>query len=184
MNFAYIDTVTALGSLFRPSYSIDPIPCELDDEWIAFEKVLGNFKSKYSVVQTELAIKTIEYREKKAELELLKNTADCVSSTDLKDSLSDLIYKYESDEGLSALTQQCGEIKGKLEAMKKVLSETNPERYAKFTCFVCMDRDVDLFFDPCGHVICDMCWARTVNRETCPGCRTHLHGARKIYTLS
>ena len=184
MNFAYLDTAAVLSSLFKPSYNFDSIPYELDEEWIAFEKVLGNFKSKYSVVQTELAIKTIAYRERKADLELLKQTADSVSSDGLNDSLNDMIYKYESDEGISALTQQCGELKGKLEAMKTVLAETNPERYAKFTCFVCMERSIDLFFDPCGHVICDMCWTRTINKETCPGCRTHLHGVRKIYTLS
>ena len=184
MNFAYLDTAMVLGSLFKPSYNIVPVPYKLDEEWIAFEKVLGNFKSKYSEVQTELAIKTLAYREKQNELDLLRQTVDGVSSNDLKDRLTEMIYKYESEEGISVLTQQCGELKGKLEEMKKVLSDTNPERYAKFTCFVCMERSIDLFFDPCGHVICDMCWARTINKETCPGCRTHVHGVRKIYTLS
>jgi Prokaryotic RING finger family 4 len=187
MNFTYIDSDPSalFSSLFRPiEEPIEAIPCELDQTWIDFEKDLGNFKSKYVKVQNELAQSISELNSKKDEVSVMKTVLDNVTSPGLKQSLEELIYKYESSEGISALTQQCGELKGNIEAMKKVLKDTNAERYAKFTCFVCMERNIDLFFDPCGHVICEPCWVRTRNKETCPGCRTRLHGARKIYTLS
>jgi len=114
----------------------------------------------------------------------LKMVHENVSSPGLKDKIATMIEQQVSEEGIDALTQQCGLAKGRVAAMKKVLKDTNCERYARFTCFVCMDRDIDLFFDPCGHVICEPCWVRTVNKQTCPGCRTRLQGARKIYTMT
>jgi hypothetical protein len=186
MNFAYIDADPSglFASLFRPTEIIEPITCELDRTWVEFEKELGNFKSKYVKVQNDLTQKMSDLNAKKDEISVIKAVIDNVRSPGLKESLEDILYKYESSEGISALTQQCRELKGNIEAMKKVLKDTNAERYAKFTCFVCMERSIDLFFDPCGHVICEPCWARTKNKETCPGCRSRLHGTRKIFTLS
>jgi hypothetical protein len=186
MNFAYIDADPSalLSSLFRPVEPIDAIPCELDQSWIAFEKELGIFKKKYSKVNNDLALALSELNAKKDDISIMKSILDNLTSLGLKESVKSIVDKYESSEGISALTRQCGELKGNLEAMKKVLKDTNAERYAKFTCFVCMERNIDLFFDPCGHVICEPCWVRTRNKETCPGCRGRLQAARKIYTLS
>ena len=109
---------------------------------------------------------------------------DNVASQKLKDNIDIMIEQYESSEGIPGLIQQCGIIKGVVAAQKKVLIDTNADKYGKFTCFVCMDRLVDLFFDPCGHVICEPCWALTRNKRECPGCRTRLNGTQKIYTMN
>ena len=92
-------------------------------------------------------------------------------------------YSYESDEGLSALTQQYGKLRGQYDAMIKVLENTQADRYEKFTCFICQDRLVDLFIDPCGHVVCEPCWVRTRDHTKCPGCRVAVAGARKIFSM-
>ena len=122
--------------------------------------------------------------EKHEEMNVLRMLIDNVNSQDLKEKLEDILDKHESEEGISTLAQQCGELKGRLEAMKKVLLNTNAERYDKFTCFVCMERLVDLFIEPCGHVICERCWLRTTDKSSCPGCRARTQGAKKIFTMN
>lgn len=185
MNFAYIDPVGLLEEILKPPPLdvVETIPCELDERWKKFEKTLGEFKTEFARSQVEFVQKLGALNEKKEEINILKMMTDNVNSSNLKDRLEELIGQYESEEGIDALIQQCGEARGRVEAMKKVLTETQAERYAKFTCFVCMDNLVDLFFDPCGHLICERCWSRTRDKSKCPGCRTALHGAKKMYVM-
>jgi len=184
MNFAYLDPRSLLESvLVAPPEPITPVPCELDHTWKSFEKDLSNFKTKFAQSRRDLSQKSSILAEKKEEINILNMMLDNVSSQKLKDSLVDMIGDYEVESGLSALKQECGEIAGRVEAMKKVLVDTGAERYGKFTCFVCMDRLVDLFVDPCGHVICERCWVSTRDKTVCPGCRTPTQAAKKIFTL-
>jgi len=186
MNFAYIDPVGLLSDILRTPTpdAVAAIPCELDERWTSFEKTLGEFKNEFAKGQVELVQSLGALNEKKEEINILRMMVDNVNSEGLKEKIVEILDNHESEEGINALTQQCGEVRGRVEAQKKVLSDTNVERYAKFTCFVCMDRLVDLFFDPCGHVICDGCWSRTQNKRDCPGCRTRLGGVKKIFSMS
>lgn len=184
MNFAYLDARGLLESvLIAPPEHITPVPCDLDESWKSFEKELCNFKTKFTQSRRDLSQKSSILSEKKEELNVINMMLDNVSSQTLKDSLVRIIGEYEVDAGLNDLKQECGEIAGRVEAMKKVLIDTGVERYGKFTCFVCMDRLIDLFVDPCGHVICERCWASTRDKTVCPGCRTPTRAAKKIFTL-
>lgn len=184
MNFAYIDARSLLESIAgRPTDQPQPEPCELDEQWIEFEKVLGDFKLKFAQARVEATSTLAELNEKKEEVGVVRMMLENVSSQGLKDTLTEVLDNYETEEGISALSQQCRRAMGRCEAMKKVLMDTGAERYGKFTCFVCMDRLVDLFIDQCGHVICERCWSQTRSKTTCPGCRQAIHGARKIYTI-
>ena len=40
-----------------------------------------------------------------------------------------------------------------------------------------MDRHVNTFIIPCGHVICNIC----INGEECPFCRTYIEDKKTIY---
>jgi hypothetical protein len=192
-SFAYLDPQTALlelalGSLApipqdRPSVEVETIPCELDESWKAFEKELGNFKLKFNIVKRDLGVKTNELNAIYQSTHMAKILADKIESDDLKAKILSIIDSYESDEGLHTLTQQCGKLKGQFEEMSKVLKNTDAERYAKYTCFICMERDIDLFFDPCGHVVCDQCWLNTRDKRHCPGCRGVLSGVKKIFNM-
>jgi hypothetical protein len=185
MNFAYLDGVSMLESLIRPAPDpITPVPCELDDSWKEFEKQLGEFKSAFVKVRAELTRSAAHLNEKKEEIAVLRMLLDNVSSQGLKERLEEMIGEYETAEEVGELNDKCAVLAGKLEAMKKVLMDTGAERYGKFICFVCMDRLVDLFIEPCGHVICDRCWLRTTNKDQCPGCRARTMGVKKIFTMN
>lgn len=185
MNFAYLDAAGMLESIIRPSPApIVPVPCELDNSWKEFEKRLGEFKTEFTKVRAEMTRSSALLNEKKEEISVLNMMLENVNSTSLKERIEEMIKEYEDEAGVEDLTVKCGELAGKIAAMKKVLMDTNVERYGKFTCFVCMDRLVDLFIEPCGHVICDVCWLRTLNKDQCPGCRARMHGVKKIFTMN
>jgi hypothetical protein len=184
MNFAYLDAAGILESLVRPPPDpIVPVPHELDESWKDFEKTLGNFKTELVKNRVEFTKNSALLREKKEEINILKMMLDNVTSDGLKERLEEMIEAYEVEQQIPELEEHCAVLAGKIDAMKKVMNDTNPERYAKFTCFVCMDQLVDLFIDPCGHVVCDGCWLRTPNKSQCPGCRARVVGAKKIYTM-
>ena len=162
---------------------VPAIPCELDPEWKDFEKELGNYKRKFAKEKRDLVTKLSELEELQKSAQISKLIIDTVPSESLKAKLVSVVDNYESESGIVALTQQCGELKGKVEEMEKVLQDTEAERYAKFICLICQDRLIDLFIDPCGHTVCTTCWMNTRTKHTCPGCRTDIQGVKKIYSM-
>ena len=196
MAFSYIDpsqamleaTLEALSGFApiarqpRPP-EVPTIPCELDESWKDFEKELGVFKRKFAKEKRDLGIKLSELEELQKSAQISKLIIESVPSEDLKARLVSVVDNYESESGIVALTQQCGELKGKVEAMETVLQNTEAERYAKFLCFICQDRLIDLFIDPCGHTVCATCWTSTRMKRTCPGCRTDIQGVKRIFNM-
>lgn len=185
MNFAYLDARAMIENmLHEPEAPLNPLPCELSGEWKEFEETLGRFKLEYAKKRRELTSKMAELEEKSQDVKLLRNTSDSFTNPDLKVMVSSLIDSYESEEGISALTLQCRELLGETNEMQRVMINTMSERYASFTCFICTERLVDLFIDPCGHVVCTPCWARSGSRShNCPGCRTQVRNVKKIFTM-
>jgi len=194
--FAYIDPSQALLELslealngFAPvpqqtrPLDVPAVPCELDESWKEFEKELGDFKRKFSKEKRDLMTKLSELEELQKSAQISKLIIDTVPSEDLKAKLISVVDNYESESGIVALTQQCGEMKGRVEEMEKVLQDTEAERYEKFLCPICQDRCIDLFIDPCGHTVCAPCWTSTRMKRTCPGCRTVIHAVKKIYSM-
>ena len=185
MNFAYLDARSMIESLLNdPEPTLNPIPCELSREWTEFEETLSIFKADYVRKRRDLSIKTAELEDKLKDVKLLRTTIVGFTDTGLKAIVDGILDKYESDEGISALTLQCRELMGEVNEMQRVLINTMSERYASFTCFICTERLVDLFIDPCGHVVCTPCWARVgVRAANCPGCRTQVRNVKKIFTM-
>lgn len=189
MNFAYLDPREILERVLQaPPEPLEPIPCELDERWKNFEEELNKYKHEFATARRDLSLAMAELNIKRDDLLHMRSVIDGMANPRLKETLEKVVDNYEVEEGIDALTQHCRELAGMTNAMERVMKDTNAERYASFTCFVCMDRLVELFIDPCGHVICAPCWARTPVRDVsgpkCPGCRSAVRDAKKIFTLS
>lgn len=185
MNFAYLDARELLGAVLQPAPpALEPVPCELGEKWKKFENELGKFKHELATAQRDLSRSQAELGIRREDILHVRSLIDGLGDQDLKETLTEVIDNHEVEKGIPALTYQCRELMGRVDAMQKILVHTNADRYASFTCFVCMDRLVDLFLDPCGHVMCERCWARTANKRECPGCRGAVRDPKKIYTLS
>ena len=185
MNFTYLDPRELIERVLQPpDEPLEPIPCELDEKWKNFEKELSSYKRDLIGARRDLAMATAQLTIKREDILHVRSVIDGMANPRLKESLEKVVDNHEVEEGIEALTTQCRELMGAVHEMQRVLKDTDAERYASFICFVCMDRLVDTFLDPCGHVMCGPCWVRTVNKRECPGCRGAIRDAKKIFTLS
>lgn len=189
MNFAYLDPHELLEQVLGVEPDpIEPVPYTIDESWKTFEKELEKFKLEYMTARHELAMTRTELDHKKQDIFHGRSAVEAIRNPGLKARIESIVDEYVVNEGVTELTEKVKELMGKADALGRVLKDTNAERYASFICFVCMERPVDTFLDPCGHVMCERCWARTPVRNVggpdCPGCRSRVRNARKIFTLS
>ena len=183
MNYSFLEPLTEFAFRTVAAPSVAPIPVDLDDSWTEFEKELGKYKMQYAKARANANILVSQLTSKQSDLNILEVASKVLKSSGLKANLAEVIGNYEVAEGVSDLTRDYAEALGRVGAMKSILMDTNAERYARFTCFVCMDSLVDSLLDPCNHAICEHCWHRA-RSSNCPGCRTEVREVRKIFTLS
>jgi hypothetical protein len=161
----------------------DTVPeVELPDDWKKFKESLRAFQKEY--METARCIRDTEQElvSKKKKLETLRKFADTFDEGSYKEEANQLVSKFEQEENIPGDEEELASLKGTARAMRLALENTNVEQAMRFQCFVCMDKEIDSFLDPCGHVICTSCWRRN-NSSACPGCRTRVT-AKKIFTLS
>lgn len=200
MQFAYLDEAAGgavdlmVGTLLhslqqhrntrdRASEDDDTVPdVELPDDWKKFKKSLQAFQKEYMHMTRCVRETEQELVSKKKKLDTLKKFADTFDEGPYKEEANQLVSKFEEEENISGEEGELASLKGTARAMRTALENTNPEQAMKFQCFVCMDKEIDSFLDPCGHVICTGCWRRN-NSAACPGCRAAVT-AKKIFTLS
>ena len=200
MQFAYLDEAAGgavdlmVGTLLhslqqhrntrdRAPEDDDTIPeVELPGDWRDFKKSLQAFQKEY--METTRCIRDTEQElvSKKKKLDTLRKFADTFDEGSYKEEANQLVSKFEQEENIPGEEEELASLKGTARAMRLALENTNPEQAMRFQCFVCMDKEIDSFLDPCGHVICTACWRRN-NSTACPGCRARVT-AKKIFTLS
>ena len=179
MNYSFLEPLSDFAFRTLAVPTVAPIPVDLDVSWTEFEKELGTYKMKYANAQVDANLLHYQLTSKQSDLNILEVASKVLKSSDLKANLAEVIGNYDVGD----LAREYAEALGRVGAMKNILMDTNAERYARFTCFVCMDNFVDSLLDPCNHVICEDCWHRS-RSTTCPGCRTEVREVRKIFTLS
>lgn len=197
MQFAYLDDAAGsavdlmVGTLLhslqnhrRSTHEDDlTIPeVELPVDWKEFKTSLSSFQTEYMHVTRCIRETEQSLANKKKKLETLKKLAETFDEEPYKEEATKLVSKFEQEEDIAGEEDELASLKGTARAMKNALENTNVEQALKFQCFVCMDKEIDSFLDPCGHVICTACWRRH-NSTSCPGCRTRVT-AKKIFTLS
>ena len=169
--------------LITPQVVIEPAQVELSQEWRDFEKSLIKFKSEYHKTKSELNKVLLQISKHRDELNVIKYAINNIQTNETAEMLRDIYNKKASSVDIDDLTEEAGIIAGECKAMKKILHDTNIDNFNKFTCSICTENLVDTFVDPCGHVFCEQCISRTVNKTQCPGCRTTINGIKRIYPL-
>jgi hypothetical protein len=82
--------------------------------------------------------------------------------------LSELVADFEEHEQMDELKTRMSDQLAKFHSLRAVLN--GPDHGEKYMCFTCLERSVDVFLDPCGHMSCEQCQFRF--KTTCPFCRT------------
>ena len=160
-----------------------PLPeVELSPDWTEFARKLFTYQTEYK--KTMLESKRLKNRIDKLEKDMfeLEQVSHMFQSTELEETYKKLVKDYLCNVNIDELRDKYRQMIAISLKMKKVLENTNAEQQTKFQCFVCMDRYVDTFLDPCGHLMCSTCWNRS-QRVSCPACRQNAR-PKRVYTMN
>jgi hypothetical protein len=152
----------------------------LPEDWVEFEETLGRYKQQYTEKLTMFRLKEAEIVRMTGDISILQNATTVVHTQELKDDVSQVVQVFKDTCGYETLRNELSELNGEIKAMEQVLMNTNARKYTQFTCSICMERMVNTFLDPCGHLACEACLGRT-RSMACPMCRTTVVAFKKMY---
>lgn len=180
MDYALLDD--NVGSPFITELSFEVQPYDLGETWNNLGKILSKFKLEFEKSKIELNNKINEYQMYKDDTTLIENTRNMSKSENVKSHFNNLLVEREQQE--LKYIEDCTRLTSKVEACRSILTGTEQDNFAKtFGCFACMERPVNLFFDPCGHLICATCWTKIENKLHCPICNKKIEEMKRIYPM-
>lgn len=166
----------AMEEQYVPWKEIPHKEFEIPEEWKDLKARTDALKQQLvesSRKLVEINSKIMECYDQTATLRTMQEKL--VNSPVYYEKFGELLTEFESNCGLVALIEEFGEVAGEIDALKSILE---PKRAAA-ACPICMENDVAVFLDPCGHTFCEACVNRT-NRKHCPCCRVHFE-ARPLF---
>lgn len=153
----------------------------LDEHWLAFEETLGKYKATYAAALGEFRKKETRLLSLTADATVMQNASSVIGDQDLQTELIERVKTFNETNRVTELRDELAQLNGTIKAMEVVLMNTNARKYSQFTCSICMERLVDTFLDPCGHLACEQCLGRTRSPSSCPMCRTTVTGFKKMF---
>jgi hypothetical protein len=146
-------------------------------------ETMENLKKDYLDLVPEVLIGYMNLDSKKEKATYMLSIIDKFGNKDVKyvEMLSQLVEQFDKDEGITESAEELKEKTTKMLSMRNVFSLCkDADVMSAYMCFVCLERPVNMFIDPCGHVICDHCSARSA-LHVCPFCRGTVHQYRKMF---
>lgn len=158
-----------------------PIPeAELSDDWKEFEQKLGRYKEEYLKHLREYRQASNTLTKMNNDVKILENLTTIITSRNIREQIIIWVEEYRTQSDFQQYQEHVNSIGGKVKAMERVLVNTNASRYSQFTCSICMDRYVDTFIDPCGHLACSACLNQT-QTAGCPMCRSQVRELKRMF---
>jgi len=152
----------------------------LSEDWVQFEETLGRYKQQYKEKLTQFRLKESEIVRMSGDISILQNASTVLSTQELQENVSHIVQDFKETCGFETLRDELSQLNGEIKAMEQILMNTNARKYSQFTCSICMERMVDTFLDPCGHLSCETCLGRA-RTMACPMCRTTIQAFKKMY---
>lgn len=174
-------------SMFAEKDTADIEP-DLSDEYKnhEFYRVATAFRKEYVDSMKEYSCLVDQKRNADLELSHFKNEVGVEYFENLgleKEVFSEVSKSMKKVK--KVLEERSEEVNRKIEEVGKKVSVNrrlarvymNMDSESKFTCFLCLNSNVNRVFRPCYHTVCSGC--STVG--TCPFCRTKIHSCEKLY---
>jgi hypothetical protein len=146
-------------------------------------ETMENLKKDYLDLVPDVLIGYMNLHAKKEKASYLLSIIDKFGNKDVKyvEMLSQLVEQFDKDEGISDSSEELKEKTKKMLAMRNVFSLCKDvDIMSAYMCFLCLDRPVNMFIDPCGHVICEQCSMRSA-LHVCPFCRGPVRQYKKMF---
>jgi hypothetical protein len=132
--------------------------------------IVEQLKREYVALVDDIFRRHQEYTDKVNRLDKLKEVLETIginSAVSYADELRRLIDRFEEDERLEDFKADMNDQLAKFNNLKSIVCMDDVGE--KYMCFTCLERSVEVFLDPCGHVSCTQCQPRF--GTTCPFCR-------------
>ena len=146
-------------------------------------ETMENLKKDYLDLVPEVLIGYMNLHSKKEKASDMLSIIDKFGNKDVKyvEMLSQIVEQFDKDEGISDSATELKEKTTKMLSMRNVFSLCkDADVMSAYMCFVCLERPVNMFIDPCGHVICGQCSARSA-LHVCPFCRGSVRQYKKMF---
>jgi hypothetical protein len=144
---------------------------------------VDKLKSDYLEMVTDVLTGYLNLHAKKEKASLMLSLIDKFGNKDVKyvQMLSQLVEQFDKDEGITGDAAALKEKTTKMLSLRNVFSLcTDADIMSKYMCFVCLERPIDTFIDPCGHVVCQQCSSRST-LHVCPFCRGSIRQFRQMF---
>ena len=146
-------------------------------------ETMEKLKKDYLDLVPEVLIGYMNLHSKKEKASDMLSIIDKFGNKDVKyvEMLSQIVEQFDKDEGISDSATELKEKTTKMLSMRNVFSLCkDADVMSAYMCFVCLERPVNMFIDPCGHVICGQCSARSA-LHVCPFCRGSVRQYKKMF---
>jgi hypothetical protein len=160
--YDFMTRLTYLKQLVMPSAT----PLEVDERL----GVVAELKREYIELVEDIFRRHQEYTGKVNRLDKLKEILETIgtdSANSYADELGRLIDRFEEDERIEEFKVAMNDQLAKFQGLRSIICMDDVGE--KYLCFTCLERSVDVFLDPCGHVACTQCQSRF--GTSCPFCR-------------
>ena len=140
-------------------------------------------KKEYLNLVSEVLIGYMNMHAKKEKASHMLSVLDKLGNKDVKyvEMLREVVEQFDRDECITEDAEKLKEKTTKMLSLRNVFSLCkDADVMSAYMCFVCLERPVDVFIDPCGHVICEQCSVRSA-LHVCPFCRGSVRQYRKMF---
>lgn len=155
---------------------------EAKDEPTDLIAQLEKHKIQYLNLLTEVIEGYSKLGPKKDKAGLLYTFVNKFGNDDIKyvQDIKTLVQQFEEDEKITEIAKELKEKSERLLGMKKVFELCGEcDILSNYMCFLCLDRPVKIFIDPCGHVMCRECSLRGIS--VCPFCRRNVSDFKTMF---
>ena len=144
---------------------------------------MENLKKDYLEVVPEVLIGYMNMHAKKEKASHMLSVLDKLGNKDVKyvEMLREVVEQFDRDECITEDAEKLKEKTTEMISLRNVFSLCkDADVMSSYMCFVCLERPVTEFIDPCGHVICEQCSVRSA-LHVCPFCRGSVRQYRKMF---
>uniref|UniRef100_A0A6C0IB28 RING-type domain-containing protein n=1 Tax=viral metagenome TaxID=1070528 RepID=A0A6C0IB28_9ZZZZ len=159
----------------------------LTDNINRVKKLIVNFYNRKNELELKIDQNTKKFESfSKNILSSLENIDDLVGKDlsprdlELKDILCERIEWYYSKLEIDSLKKEYTDILLEYSFFKKLIGSLT-EVLPCGICQICLDAQVTIFIDPCGHTICTKCYDHSTSIDRCHFCRTKINSFKKIF---
>jgi rubrerythrin len=94
------------------------------------------------------------------------------------ETLISTFRKEEKIDELEAALKDIDKKRAEYKSIFRILKDV--ETHNIYCCFLCLERNVTIFIDPCGHLMCETC-EKKLGGSSCPFCRSSVKLFKKMF---